>query len=187
MEQEIIQRAQRGDQRAFQQIIEDYGQLAWRTAYVLLPDRTQIDDAMQEAWLDVWRGLAAFQPGRPLRPWLLAIVANRCRMFARRQRMPTLSLEADFIADPTAANDTEARALRSESDAELHAALATLTPEQQRILQLHFFADLSLSDIAIVTASPLGSVKSRLHRALQALRARLRPAHPYAAVLEDIR
>jgi len=90
MEGEVIRRAQRGDQRAFQQLVEQYGQLAWRTATVLLMDRTLVEDAMQESWLDAWRGLASFDPSRPLRPWLLAIVANRCRMIARRRAPPSL-------------------------------------------------------------------------------------------------
>lgn len=185
MEREIVQRAQRGDQRAFQQLVESYGQLAWRTAYILLPDPGLIEDALQEAWLDVWRGLTTFQPARPLRPWLLAIVANRCRMVARRQHLPTLSLEAEAIADATSEHDAEAHALQRERDAEVQAALAALAPDQRRIVALHFYADLTLSDIAAVTNLPLGTVKSRLHRALQTLRARLHPAHPFAAALEE--
>jgi len=56
MEDTIIQRAQMGDQLAFQQLIEAYNAIAWRTVQVLLPDRMAAEDVMQEVWLDVWRG-----------------------------------------------------------------------------------------------------------------------------------
>ncbi|MEO6889206.1 MAG: sigma factor, partial [Ktedonobacteraceae bacterium] len=65
MEDDIIQRAQRGDQRAFQQLVEGYSDLAWRTARVLLAERAAAEDAVQEAWLDTWRGLPRFQLARP--------------------------------------------------------------------------------------------------------------------------
>ncbi len=185
MEQELVQRACRGDQRAFQQIVEMYGQLAWRTAYILLPDLGMIDDALQEAWLDVWRGLVTFHPNHALRPWLLAIVAHRCQKVARQRHVPALSLEVAALADFVSGDATEAHALQRERDAELHAALTALSPDQLRIVALHFFADLTLSDIAVVTNLPLGTVKSRLHRALQLLRSRLHPPHPFA--LEELR
>jgi DNA-directed RNA polymerase specialized sigma24 family protein len=64
MEDMIIHQAQLGDQLAFQQLLLAYHALAWRTARVLLPDRTSAEDVLQEVWLDVWRGLPRFM-------WLL--------------------------------------------------------------------------------------------------------------------
>ncbi len=172
MENDLIQRAQQDDQQAFQQLVELYGQLVWRTAYALLADRSQVEDAVQEAWLDVWRGLKNYQHTRPFRPWLLTTVANRCRKVMRKHVVPQLPLEnGAMLAD---AYDAEAHVLRQEADVELLTALAILSPEQRRILELHFFAGLVLSEIALVTDTLLGTVKSRLQRALDALRMHLR-------------
>ncbi len=65
------------------------------------------------------------------------------------------------------------RLLRLVADQALHAVLMTLPAEQQHILELRFFADLELTEIALVLGIPLGTVKSRLHRALSVLRKRL--------------
>jgi RNA polymerase sigma-70 factor (ECF subfamily) len=80
MGDDLISRAQRGDTAAFQAIVEHYSEVAWRVVRVLLPGRHEAEDALQEAWLDVWRGLPGYSTSRPFRPWLLAVVANRCRM-----------------------------------------------------------------------------------------------------------
>lgn len=134
------------------------------------------EDAAQDAWLDVWRGLSRFERGRPLRPWLLTVVANRCRMAARGRppagiSSPLGSPEAEALVDP-ASHDSPPDGHWLDED--LAAALKALPVEQERVLALRFFADLELSEIATVTNVPLGTVKSRLHRALDTLRARLR-------------
>jgi RNA polymerase sigma-70 factor, ECF subfamily len=178
MDDVVVQRARLGDEDAFDQLVEAYTPLVWRTAMVLLGNRLLAEDAMQEAWLDIWRALPAFRADiAAFRSWLLAIVANRCRKMVRRRVLPTLSLEREDLTladDLISAYDTETQALRNVTDAEVHAALATLSNDQRAILELYAFADLTLAEIALVTDTALGTVKSRFHRALQALRARLR-------------
>src|SRR5262249_37749981 len=93
MEQDLIGRAQLGDQEAFYQLVEHNAQIVWRTAATLLHDDALAEDAAQEAWLDVWRALDRFHLDRPFRPWLLTIVANRCRMLKRRRTVTTYSLD----------------------------------------------------------------------------------------------
>lgn len=170
MEDNMIRQAQAGDQRAFQKLIETYHTLAWRIAQVLLSDQSAVDDVMQEVWLDVWRGLPRFQMGRPFRPWLLTIVANRCHMAFRRHRVSTLALDATEIEQFLYTEDVLEHILHQEKDRELQHALAILSTEQRCVLELRFFADLDLSEIAQITGTPLGTVKSRLHRALSNLR-----------------
>ncbi len=170
MEEAPIARAQAGDEAALRQAMEFYAPLVWRTALVLLADRAAAEDAVQEAWIDVWKGLPRFQVGRPFRPWLLAIVANRCRMTARRHVLPMVSLDEEDADEISGDDDVLEAAVREESHAELAAVLEQLPEDQRRILQLRYFADLELAEIALVLGVPLGTVKSRLHRALAALR-----------------
>lgn len=173
MEDELIARAQQGDTLAFRELVEQYSNLAWRTARVLLGDSARAEDATQEAWLDVWQSLHRFELGCPFRAWLLALLSNRCRMIGRR-RTPTVVPLTPYDADLlTSADTASAPALRRETGDELRAALAALPPDQQRVLELRYFADLDLAEIADVTGVPLGTVKSRLHRSLYAVRARL--------------
>src|SRR5689334_21911614 len=97
LEEDLVRRAQAGEQHAFRQLVETYALLVERTTRALLADRSLAEEAAQEAWLDAWRGLPRFQAGRPFRPWLLTIVANRCRMQARRHR--PLSVPWDTARD----------------------------------------------------------------------------------------
>src|SRR6516225_9182521 len=92
MEDELIRCAQAGDAEAFHALVLRYSGVAWRTARVLLGDSGPAEDAVQEAWLDAWRGLIRFQSDRPFRPWLLRLVANRCRMALRKRAATTVRL-----------------------------------------------------------------------------------------------
>ncbi len=188
MDEDDIRRAQGGDQQAFGRIVERHARIVWRTAAALLRDDALAEDAAQEAWVDAWRALKTFQPDRPLRPWLLVVVANRCRMLTRRRTLTIQSLDRegfDILTDFADGQDVEGQTIQTEADAELRAILATVSPDQRAIVELHFFADLALSEIALVTDTPLGTVKSRLHRTLQTLRARMQPQPTLAAPLED--
>ncbi len=184
MENDLIRRIQAGDQNAFGELIELYTALAGRVTRVLISDRFLAEDALQEAWLDVWRNLTSFQPERPFRPWLLTIVANRCRKNARRVKASHISLDASFVEELKDTTDLEARVLQAADFAEVTTALAELKIEQQQVLALRFFAELELEEIAALMKTPLGTVKSRLHRALCTLRTQLRQEHALEGTLE---
>lgn len=181
MDDDLIAHAQHGDQQAFQLLVERYADIAWRTAWVLLANRTMAEDVLQDAWLDVWRNLKRFQAGRSFRPWLLSVVANRCRTLARRMALPSISLEQHpgvLTGQMASVEDVAQIYLRREADAELRAAFALLSADQRQIIQLRFFAELELHEIAEILQIPLGTVKSRLHRAIDALRLRLPEDEP---------
>jgi RNA polymerase sigma factor (sigma-70 family) len=173
MEDDLIRCAQAGDQAAFRQLVDTYTPIVWRAAQTLLPDRSSAEDVLQESWLDVWRGLLRFQRGRPFRPWLLTIVARRCSMTARRRSLSTVPFELEAMEHLPSEDRVSDRLLRLEADRAVQVVLETLPAEQQRILELRFFAGLELAEIALVMGTPLGTVKSRLHRALGILRKRL--------------
>jgi RNA polymerase sigma factor (sigma-70 family) len=141
---------------------------------VVLPDCQAAEDALQEAWLDVWRGLPGYSHTRPFRPWLLAVIANRCRMTYRRRSLETVPLLPEYAEILPATTNVETDALQHEPDDEqLLAELANLAAEQRRVLELRYFADLDLAEIALVMNIPLGTVKSRLNRTLALLRSDL--------------
>lgn len=174
-EDDLIRRARLGDQDAFRQLVEIYGMLTERTARVLLADRSDAEDAAQEAWVDVWRGLGSFELGRPFRPWLLTIVGNRCRMVARRRKLTSVPFDEALFDHLDLHSEPQANpfgAIEEYYD-DLQEALEALDGSHRRLLALRFFADLQLEEIAQLLNVPLGTVKSRLHRTLQTLRHRL--------------
>lgn len=169
MDDELIGQAQSGDHQAFRRLVEDYTPLLWRVAFAMLGERMAAEDALQEAWLDVWRSLPRFQRNRPLRPWLLTILANRCRMTMRKRQLPQRSIDEE--SEPAADADPTIAVADS---IDMIQILSALPPEQKRVLELRYFADLELAEIAHVTGWPLGTVKSRMHRALAFLREKIK-------------
>lgn len=176
-EQYLLQWSIAGDQIAFRHLIELYHQLVWHMVCVLGPGHASAEDVLQEIWIDVWRGLPGFQHEKAFRPWLLTIVVNRCRKTSRR---PRLLLQPFDILDPeqlvAVDDDLLEYWLHKETTQELQARLMELPQTQQRVLELRYFADLELSEIALVMGTSVGTVKSRLHRALRRLRALLHPS-----------
>lgn len=173
MEEDAVLRAQGGDTEAFRVLVERYGPCAWRVARILLPQREQAEDALQEAWIDIWRGLPRFDVTRPLYPWLLAVVGNRCRMQRRRVTLPTQSLPPALSETLPDHRDEIAAVAASEPDDALRVALARLAPEERELLTLRYSADLQFAEITALYEIPLSTVKSRLYRTLALLRDRL--------------
>src|SRR5579864_5891436 len=79
----LIARAQRGDGAAYEEIVQRYQQLAFRTAYVITGSAADAEDAAQEGFVKAFRALNRFRRGARLRPWLLRIIANEARNRAR--------------------------------------------------------------------------------------------------------
>lgn len=174
-EDDLVRRARLGDQDAFRQLVEVYGTLTERTARVLLADRSDAEDAVQEAWLDAWRGLRGFELGRPFRPWLLTVVGNRCRMVARRRKPSSVPFDDTLYERLDSLSEPQANPFGAieEYYEDLQEAVEALEAQHKRLLALRYFADLQLEEIAEVLNVPLGTVKSRLHRTLHTLRLRL--------------
>src|SRR5438552_11250330 len=80
---DLITRAQRGDKAAYEEIVQRYQQIAFRTAYVVTGSAADAEDAAQEGFVKAYRALATFRTGAEPRPWLLRIVANEARNRAR--------------------------------------------------------------------------------------------------------
>lgn len=173
---ELIRRARRGETAAREELARRCRRSAYLLALQLLRDPEAAQDLAQDAVLSFFATLGRFRAGRPIEPWLYAIVRNRARDLARRRRArPTESIERDDDdLPPRPILDTspgpEADAARRQLQALLWRALGTLTEAQREILVLRDYRDLSYEEIARVLDVPLGTVMSRLHRARRAAR-----------------
>lgn len=140
---------------------------SFRLAALLLGSESDADDAVQEATVAAWRHFGELHNGERIDAWFQRIVVNKCRDRLRRRRsLPTLELPDDYRADPLA----DGLAAIPERDA-LRRCLGALRPEHRTVVVLRYFADLSLDEIAERTGERPGTVRSRLHYALGALRA----------------
>jgi RNA polymerase sigma-70 factor (ECF subfamily) len=134
-------------------------QPGFRLALLMLDDAAEAEDVVQEAAVKAWRKLSTVREG--VRPWFLAIVANECRSVRRRRWFSVL--RRDDIEVATRWDDPL-------DGAELRRAVRSLSAEHRMVIALRFYLDLPLEEVAAAAGTPVGTVKSRIHRAVQALR-----------------
>ena len=168
---ELVVRARTGDVDAFTTLVGRYRLPAVRLAYGIAGN--EAEDAVQDAFVKAFRKLSTFRADCPFRPWLFTIVANEARNRRRSvTRRASLELRVRQQPVPTgAASDT--LAIDHEQRRRLVAAVADLPDRYREVVALRFFAGLSESETAEVLSCPLGTAKSRLFRALEALRTAL--------------
>jgi RNA polymerase sigma-70 factor (ECF subfamily) len=171
-ESDLIRRAQRGDTHAYEELVNAYQGIAFRTAYVIARNAGDAEDAAQDGFVKAWRALGRFREGAPFRPWLLRIVANeasnRRRSAGRRAGLALRAATQEPSGD--AAPSPEAALLSSEQRSVLLAAVDELPEEQRSVVALRYFLGLSEAEVAETLGIPQGTVKSRTARALERLR-----------------
>ncbi len=176
-EQALIQAAQRGDMSAFNELVLHYQSQVYNLAYRIMGEPHAAADATQEAFISAYRAIERYRGGS-FKSWLLRIVANACYdELRRRKRRPTSSLDALHVVDPAPVGplvnrpeDPEAYAQRQDLNHALHSGMQTLPPEQRMALVLSDVQGYSYQEIADITQSSLGTVKSRLSRARAKMR-----------------
>jgi RNA polymerase sigma factor (sigma-70 family) len=174
-EGELVERARRGDGAAFGALVRDHQELAFRAAYLITRNAADAEDAAQAAFVKAFRALPRFRRGAPLRPWLLAIVANEARNRRRSGgRREALALRAAHeLPSGAAAPSPEGRLLAAEQRAELLGALESLDVNDRLVLSCRYLLELDEAETAEVLSVRRGTVKSRTSRALERLRVRM--------------
>lgn len=174
-DQALVERARTGDVNAYEALVQQYQQLAYRVAYQVTGDAADAEDAAQEAFVNAYYALGRFRPGAPFKPWLCRIVANeaRNRRMSAHRRTALAERAHRAQASGEAAPSPEAAAEAGEFRATLVDTLAQLRDDDRLILSYRLFFDFSEADMAEALKVPKGTVKSRLSRALTRLRAAL--------------
>jgi RNA polymerase sigma factor (sigma-70 family) len=167
-----MSRAQRGEARAFEELVRAHWEVLFRVACLMTGDAAEAEDVSQEALVKAWRALPRFRTGDPVRPWLLRIVANEARNRRRSAgRRFQLALRAAREAvSGDAAPSLETAVLAAEDRALLLARLGTLPEDARLVLVCRYLLGLSEQETAAATGVRPGTVKSRTARALERLR-----------------
>jgi len=175
-EHELVERARTGDAGAYAALVRGHQEIAFRTAYLITGNAADAEDAAQEGFVKAHRALHRFRAGEPLRPWLLTIVANEARNRRRSAgRRAGLALRAagEEHRSGEAAPSPEAALLAGERRAALFAALGRLREDDRVVIGCRYLLDLSEAETAAALGVRPGTVKSRLSRGLERLRAEL--------------
>ncbi len=170
----VVARAMAGDRSAFTQLMEHYQSACYGLAWRLLGNADQAADATQDAFIHAYDAIAKFRGGL-FRSWMLRITANASYDILRRsQRRPTTALpdpeEGEAELPDAAAPDPLAETARSELYAHLEVALRHLPEDQRTAVVLCDVYGMDYNEVASMTDSALGTVKSRIHRGRLRLR-----------------
>jgi RNA polymerase sigma-70 factor (ECF subfamily) len=184
IDQQLVERAQRGDKRAFELLVEKYQRKLGRLLARFIRDPAEVEDVTQEAFIKAYRALPAFRGDSAFYTWLYRIGINTAKnyLMALGRRAPTSTEveaeDAEGFEDAEQLRDIntpESILLSKEIAATVNATIEELPEELRTAIQLREIEGMSYEDIARIMDCPIGTVRSRIFRAREAIAERLRP------------
>ena len=184
IDRELVARAQRGDKQAFALLVEKYQRKLARVLSRLVRDPAEVEDVTQEAFIRAYRALPAFRGDSAFYTWLYRIGINTAKNYlvATGRRAPTSTEveaeqaegfdQSDQLRD---INTPESVLLSKEIATTVNAAIEELPEELRNAIQLRELEGMSYEEIAKIMDCPIGTVRSRIFRAREAIADRLRP------------
>jgi RNA polymerase sigma-70 factor (ECF subfamily) len=166
----LVSDARSGDVRAFASLVDAYYARCLRFALHMLSNRGDAEEAVQDTFVRLYRGLASYREEESFEPWLFRILANRCRTAGARARRHAQLMEYGQVPDRPSVgrHDTEI-AWREE----IEVALRTLPVDQREAFLMRHVEGLSYEDMTVATGAGISALKMRVKRACDALRLRL--------------
>lgn len=184
VDQVLVELAQGGDQRAFDQLVSKYQRKLGRLLSRFIRDPAEVEDVSQEAFIKAYRALPSFRGDSAFYTWLYRIGINTAKNYlvAQGRRAPTStefdSEEAENFEDASQLRDIntpESLLLSKQIGETVNSAMDALPEELRTAIVLREIDGMSYEEIAGVMDCPIGTVRSRIFRAREAVAARLRP------------
>jgi RNA polymerase sigma-70 factor (ECF subfamily) len=184
IDQQLVERAQRGDKHAFELLVEKYQRKLGRLLARFIRDPAEVEDVTQEAFIKAYRALPAFRGDSAFYTWLYRIGINTAKnyLMALGRRAPTSTEveaeDAEGFEDAEQLRDIntpESMLLSKEIATTVNATIEELPEELRTAIQLREIEGMSYEDIARIMDCPIGTVRSRIFRAREAIAERLRP------------
>ncbi len=178
---ELLQRAREGDADAFCILAQAHEQRLFQQALALCRNSTTAEDLAAETLIEAWKSIARYNGSCRFSTWLYAILLHRYQKLVRRSRSRPVPLSALSAAEagegerllervPDGQPLSADAVTRAEADARLREVVAALPEKHRQVVLLRFFQDASLPEIASALRLSVGTVKSRLHHALEKMR-----------------
>jgi len=173
MQRDLVERAMAGDHDAFSELARvSIGRL-YVVARLILRDESRAEDATQEALVSAWRRLNGLRDPDRFDAWLHRLLVNACYREARRdRRQGTIEIHVETLPPPESP-DAHGMDFDLADRDQLERGFQRLDVDQRTVLVMHYYLGFSLDDAAEVLGVPPGTVRSRLHRAINAMRAAL--------------
>ncbi len=178
-EKSWVSASQRGDTRAFNRLVLKWEKKVYNIALRMLQDRDEAAEATQEVFLLAFKNIRRFRKDARFSTWLHRIALNHCINHARH-RPPGIHLSLDDkntdigrIKQMRVAETQVGELLRIEQQNRVLNALLQLQPDQQAVIELKFFQEMTFEEIAAVLSIPVSTIKSRLYSGLEILKTRI--------------
>lgn len=184
IDQQLVERAQRGDKRAFEMLVAKYQRKLGRLLSRFIRDSAEVEDVAQEAFIKAYRALPSFRGDSAFYTWLYRIGINTAKNYlvAMGRRAPTTtefdSEEAENFDDGDQLRDMntpEAELMSKQIASTVNETMQALPEELRTAITLREIEGLSYEDIATIMNCPIGTVRSRIFRARETIAERLRP------------
>ncbi len=169
-----------GDQEAFAELVYTFQDAVYNLCYRLLGERTEAEDAAQEAFLKAYSHLRRYDTERPFKTWMLTIASNHCIDRLRKRRHIWLSIDDPLPATLALSSDEpqpEQVALQNERSQRIQELLNELEADYRAAVVLRYWYDYSYAEIAEILETTESAIKSRLYRARQHLAEKLGSSH----------
>ncbi len=182
-DEQLVKKAKAGDQRAFEVLVLKYQQRIFALISRYVRDHDEVQDVAQEAFIKAWRALPRFRGDSAFYTWLYCIAVNTAKnhLWSLSRRPPGPDLDAAEAEQYSGAEmlheigTPESHLLSQELEAVIHKAIEELPQELKTAVTLREFEGLSYEDIAAVMECPVGTVRSRIFRAREAIDEAVRP------------
>ncbi|MBU6468948.1 MAG: RNA polymerase sigma factor RpoE [Betaproteobacteria bacterium] len=184
IDQQLVERAQMGDKRAFEMLVVKYQRKLSRLISRLVRDPGEVEDVTQESFIKAYRALASFRGDSAFYTWLYRIGVNTAKNYlvSMGRRAPTSTIidndeaesygESDLLKD---VNTPEAELMSRQIVETVNSSMDALPEELRTAIRLREIEGLSYEEIASIMSCPIGTVRSRIFRAREAIAEKLRP------------
>ena len=178
-----------GNQDSFAELVNTYQNAVYNLCYRMLGERTESEDAAQEAFLRAYLNMDRYDPARSFKTWVLSIASNHCIDRLRKRRLTWLSLDEPLPPNIHLSSDEpepEDATIHKERSQAMQTLLNELNTEYRAAVILRYWYDYSYAEIADILDTTESAIKSRLFRARQALADRLEAQAPNSNLVRPL-
>ena len=178
-----------GNQEAFAELVNTYQNAVYNLCYRMLGERTESEDATQEAFLRAYLNMDRYDPARSFKTWVLSIASNHCIDRLRKRRLTWLSLDEPLPPNIRLSSDEpepEDATIDHERSRAVQALLNELNTDYRAAVVLRYWYDYSYAEIADILDTSESAIKSRLFRARQALAASLEAQSAHSNLIRPL-
>jgi RNA polymerase sigma-70 factor (ECF subfamily) len=177
-EEQLLEKALRGDARAFEELLIPYRQGMMNLAFRITQNAEDAQEVCQEALLKIFRYLDSYHSGKSFKNWIYQIVANAARDLLRKRQKHDWNADPESIEEEARQHCPEDRILRGEIRNKLQACFRFLTPKEKIVFVLRDVEGHSIQETASLLRSSSISVRAHLSRARRKLRIRFEEIYP---------